>query len=223
MLPDPYWRDPERDLTIYHSRCEDLFPEWGADHFGSVIADSPYGVTKEPWDIPPTKEVIRECLRVAEGTVVMFGAAPARSMQHFWGLMPDRMLVWAPAFHLRHVASDGMYWAWHPVYVWRPKVNGGTLWGDVLRHSQPGKRSQWNHPAKKPDALMRDLVAAFGGRSVLDCYMGSGTTLVAAAKLGIPAVGIDISEEYCRMAVARLEDDVTYGEANLFNLSEQRG
>lgn len=213
----PYWRDEKRDLTIYHGRCEDLFPQWGADRFGSVIADSPYGVTKEPWDIPPTKEVIRECLRVAEGTVVMFGGAPTRSLIHFLALTPDRVLVWAPAFSFAQTRSQGLMWKWQPIFAWRPKCESSQVPHDVLRHSTRGARSFINHPAKKPLPLMRDLVAAFGGRSVLDCYMGSGTTLAAAAKLGVPAVGVDCEERYCEMAAARLSDDLTYGSHNLFS------
>ena len=43
------------------------------------------------------------------------------------------------------------------------------------------------------------------GETVLDFTMGSGTTLVAARKLGRRAVGIEISEKYCQIAVDRLE------------------
>jgi len=43
-----------------------------------------------------------------------------------------------------------------------------------------------------------------GGDTVLDCFCGTGTTCVAAKMLGRRYIGIDISEEYCRIARERL-------------------
>ena len=65
-----------------------------------------------------------------------------------------------------------------------------------------------NHPTVKPLALMRYLCrltkTPTGGR-VLDMFMGSGTTLLAAAMEGREAVGIEIDEATCEIAVERLE------------------
>lgn len=62
------------------------------------------------------------------------------------------------------------------------------------------------HPTQKPVALLAYLIRTYTnpGEIVLDNTMGSGTTLVAAQRLGRQAVGIEISEEYCRIAVERL-------------------
>ena len=78
--PQPYWQDEERGLTIYHGDCREVLPTFADGEFGSVVTDSPYGVLKEPWDIPPDSEILAECLRVATGTVLMFGAAPRNGL-----------------------------------------------------------------------------------------------------------------------------------------------
>ena len=58
-------------------------------------------------------------------------------------------------------------------------------------------------------ALMRYCIESFTGvRTVLDPYMGAGSTLVAALQLGIHAVGIEFDEGYCRAAVNRLEAEI---------------
>jgi len=56
----------------------------------------------------------------------------------------------------------------------------------------------------KPLALVMQLFGWLQG-DILDPFMGSGTTLVAAKKLGRRAVGIEISEKYCEIAVRRIE------------------
>jgi len=64
------------------------------------------------------------------------------------------------------------------------------------------------HPTQKPVALMQYLIKTYTnpGDIVLDFAMGSGTTLVAARLEGRKAIGIEISEEYCEVAVKRLID-----------------
>jgi len=61
------------------------------------------------------------------------------------------------------------------------------------------------HVTQKPLSLMKFCVQ-FGSyaESVLDPFSGSGSTLVAAKQLGRKAIGIEISERYCEIAVKRL-------------------
>ncbi len=65
------------------------------------------------------------------------------------------------------------------------------------------------HPTQKPVALMEYLIKTYtnDGELVLDFTMGSGTTLVAAYKLKRKAVGIEISEKYCEIAVKRIKKE----------------
>ena len=64
------------------------------------------------------------------------------------------------------------------------------------------------HPAQKPLSLIRRLLELGGGASVLDPFMGSGTTLRAAKDLGRKAIGIEIEERYCEIAARRMGQEV---------------
>lgn len=66
------------------------------------------------------------------------------------------------------------------------------------------------HPTQKPVALMEYLIKTYtnSGETILDFTMGSGTTLFAAKNLGCKAIGIELEEEYCEIAVRRLEQEV---------------
>lgn len=89
-------------------------------------------------------------------------------------------------------------------YRWNGNVQGKTInWNNV----GPDARV---HPTQKPLALMRHCIQRYSkeGQTVLDPYMGSGTTLVAAKSLGRSAVGIEIEEKYCEIAAKRLQQEV---------------
>lgn len=68
------------------------------------------------------------------------------------------------------------------------------------------------HPAEKPvDLLCRYIrVSCTKDNTILDPFMGSGTTLVAAKQLGRNATGIEISEKYCEIAKNRLAQDMLF-------------
>ena len=68
-----------------------------------------------------------------------------------------------------------------------------------------------DHPAAKPVELMRYLLWKVGGETILDPFMGSGTTLRAAKDLGRKAIGIEIEERYCEVAAKRLAQAVLPG------------
>ena len=67
-----------------------------------------------------------------------------------------------------------------------------------------------DHPCPKPEPLMQALVSQFtdDGDTILDPFMGSGTTLTAAKRLGRQAIGIEIEERYCEIATNRLRQEV---------------
>lgn len=89
--------------------------------------------------------------------------------------------------------------------AWRLTSKSAGAIGDVWRFP-PEMESE--HPAAFPIGLPARIIEAAKPRSVLDPFMGSGTTLRAAKDAGIPAVGIEKSERYCEMAVKRLAQGV---------------
>lgn len=80
----------------------------------------------------------------------------------------------------------------------------------LVRYPWPYGQSKY-HGAEKPVGLVRRLckwAAPTGEERVLDPFMGSGTTLVAAKELGLHAVGIELEEHHCETAAERLHQSV---------------
>ena len=73
--------------------------------------------------------------------------------------------------------------------------------GDVWEFPQEMKNK---HPAPFPVALIERIISSTNAGIILDPFMGSGTTAVAAKNLGRDFVGIEISPEYCEMSKERL-------------------
>ena len=73
--------------------------------------------------------------------------------------------------------------------------------GDIWEFPQEMKNK---HPAPFPVALVERIISSTNAKIILDPFMGSGTTAIAAKKLGRDFIGIEISEEYCEMSRERL-------------------
>ena len=200
----PYYVDEW--VTIYYADCRDVL---SLVSFDAVVTDPPYGVNVAAWDKRTPHELVGELLALSDGPMAWFGASPqVRIDMAAFDPPPERMLVWAPTFSLAQSTSRGIYYRWHPVYLWRvPKKHTGPH-SDVLTHSTDG-RNHWNHPGTKPLELMQSLVGlAASNQTILDPFMGSGTTLVAAKSLNRRAIGIEIEERYCEIAARRCSQEV---------------
>lgn len=81
----------------------------------------------------------------------------------------------------------------------------GDVWNIGMGRDEPG------HPATFPESLPNRCITATGARSVIDPFMGSGTTLIAAQRLGVRAIGIETTERFCEMAATRLAQQPLFG------------
>ncbi len=85
----------------------------------------------------------------------------------------------------------------------------GTIWEYLT--AGDGSRLKHEHPATFPNQLPYDFIQAFApkGAVILDPFVGSGTTTVAAKNLGYDYIGIDIAKEYCAIAEKRMKIECT--------------
>ena len=82
-------------------------------------------------------------------------------------------------------------------------------WNGMLQENMANKELR-EHPTQKPLEVMKWAMkhAPEDCQTILDPFMGSGTTLRAAKDLGRKAIGIEIEEKYCEIAVNRLRQEV---------------
>jgi site-specific DNA-methyltransferase (adenine-specific) len=121
-----------------------------------------------------------------------------------------RFGVWVKPDGMPQISGDRPAMGWESVAILhadgvRPRWNGGGGRAVCTYNVARG-----NHPTEKPIGLLRQWIADFTdpGDLILDPFMGSGTTLRAAKDLGRRAIGIEINEQYCEIAVRRLAQEV---------------
>ena len=110
--------------------------------------------------------------------------------------------------------------------------------GEGKRQFGGGERDVWQikngaaasitkrlHPSQKPVELMSRMIknSTQEGEVVLDCFMGSGTTAIAAMNLNRRFIGIEIEEKFFEIAEQRIAKAVAEREQSLFNLSNKNG
>jgi modification methylase len=93
-----------------------------------------------------------------------------------------------------------------PKFKLAPKANA---YGDVWEFTQEMNN---DHPAAFPVSLIERIVSSTNAKIVLDPFMGSGTTAIAAINFKRNFVGIDLSPEYCEMARKRIKQHQAQGK-----------
>jgi site-specific DNA-methyltransferase (adenine-specific) len=91
--------------------------------------------------------------------------------------------------------------------ICKPKfflAKGANSYGDIWEFTQEMKNE---HPAPFPVSLIERIISSTNASLILDPFMGSGTTAVAAKKLGRDFIGIDISPEYIELSEKRISEN----------------
>jgi len=168
--------------------------------------------------------VSREMVRLSKGWLLVFctpeGVAPWRDAIEATGAKYKRACVWikpdsAPQFNGQGPAMGAeMFcaaWCGRGHSSW----NGGGRRNVFTHPCQPTDRTG-EHPTEKPLSLMGELVSLFTqpDQVVLDPFAGSGSTLVASAKLGRRAIGIEVDPEYFDLSCRRVR--VAYAQPDFF-------
>lgn len=207
MLPEPYYQDEL--CTIYHADCREVLPY--LEKVDLVLTDPPYGLqwkstgfqqkfktdwkSAAKWDMRPASSEIEMCKTSGSNWIIWGGNYLASDLGDC-----KAPLVWDKQTGANAFADGELAFT---------SFKTGTLriyrhqWCGAFKDSERGQRAV--HPTQKPVALMKWCIRQVGEvRSLLDPYMGSGTTLVAARDFGIKAIGVELSEDYCDIAIERL-------------------
>ncbi len=216
----PYYEDDH--VTIYHGDCLDM-PEL-FDLADVLVTDPPYGIgwkrgrnkkrgSKAQQGIQNDHDVAAR-----DNALAIWGNRPAAAFGSFAAPAPANVkqtLVWQKPNDAGVVGSTcGYRRDVEPIYIIGKWPKRPPSKSSVIRSTIPnaGNRSspagRTGHPHAKPADLMRQLIEAIGGDTILDPFMGSGSTLRAAKDLGRKAIGIELEERYCEIAARRMGQEV---------------
>ena len=203
---EPYYQEDAG--IIYCGDCLEIMARLKGGSFDAVITDPPYGVgykytdvyidTVENWKYL-IDNFIPEAKRVSN--VVITNCSTKQLWQY---PQADGLLCWAHPGSPR-LNTLGGFSEWEPILVYGKR----RIYNDFkyLPYCSNMSYDASPHPCPKPVNLLKWLVSVgvdFGG-IVLDPFLGSGTTAVAAKELGRRYIGIEIEEKYCEIAVRRLK------------------
>lgn len=204
-------------VTIYHGDAREFVPE-----FESGLVEPCFLVTDPPYGIAWSRGLNRSRASAAHPGIqgdesteardalladwdgrpaVVFGSLHAPPpLEHL-----TQTLIWHKPADAGVVGSiTGFRRDVEAIYLCGDFPRRTVQWSSVLRGSS---RDRNGHPHSKPIDLMARLIDLAPG-TVLDPFMGSGTTLRAAKDLGRKAIGIEIEERYCEIAAKRCAQEV---------------
>ena len=209
-------------VTLYHGDCRDVL-ETTPIAVDLVLTDPPYGVNYVSnmaagrGTQPITNDGARLSLRLYRAVMPLLFANHVLWFTR-WDAWPDVWELLGSSLPMRGLlvwdkGSPGMgdLDHWGPSYeliasLGSGKIRGGRD-GSVLRYNAVPSANRL-HPTQKPIELLAYLIDKLNAWTVLDPFMGSGSTLVAAKSLGRKAIGIEIEERYCEIAARRCSQEV---------------
>lgn len=203
------------DATLYCGDCRDVLPSISAK--GAIITDPPYGIGRFKkgfgttrfkghgaekdgisWDTKPTQEDFDLIFNAANEHII-WGA------NNFTLPQSEYFLVWDKMQTVDNFASAELAYTniKQPAKVFRYSIH---------QHNQDEKVKA--HPTQKPVRLMEWCISFTDADTIIDPYMGSGTTGVACANQGRSFVGIESDPKYFQAACDRIE--AAFAQGRLF-------
>jgi len=156
-----------------------------------------YGKKIIAWDTAPGKEYFDELFRVSRDQIIWGG--------NYFDLPPTRcFLVWRKLSISENFSMAMCEYAW-------TSFNDNAKWFECA--PQGSANDQRIHPTQKPVRLYEWLLDKYAkpGYKILDTMVGSGSSLIACARMGFEAWGWEIDEDYYRMSTERIERETAQG------------
>ena len=205
--------NPERvvigDAELWHGDCLEILPT--LPKVDAVITDPPYGIGFAAQPTPGQRRAGHKPAHWDNSTVA--------GLQHILAL-GDIQIVWGGNYYDLPPSRGWLSW-YKPDAP--PSMGSFELaWTNQDRNTRQIKQSIANtnaervgHPTQKPLAVMAWCLEQFHcANTILDPFMGSGTTGVACAQLGRKFIGIEIERKYFDIACERIE--AAYAQGQLF-------
>jgi DNA modification methylase len=196
------------DAVLLLGDCRDILPTLG--RVDAVVTDPPYGLgdwnnrgtnaarpfdsdATQEWDKPITAEHI-DLMRAASKHQVFWGG------NYYLDLLPrtKQMFVWNKGIRGMHFNDCEIAWC--------------SQFREACRvfDFSPSRQEAKEHPTQKPIALMQWCLGYLAdAKTILDPFMGSGTTGVACVREGRKFIGIEIDEGYFDIACRRIADEAS--------------
>ena len=192
--------------------CLEVMKDMPDKSVDAVITDPPYGMNKNFANDDPElavmlfKSASDEIERICKGNYLTFWSA--QRMDMIAEFDPKRVLIWNKTFSI--YAPNNCGYRYEPI-LWMFGKEATNKCGDVfesypiLFKSQPENES---HPTQKPTEIMRHLIVNFTNPNdtILDPFMGSGTTGVACVQTERNFIGIEIDPDYFKIAERRIKE-----------------
>lgn len=223
----PYWQNEEHGLRIYCGDCLEVLPalEEAGERFDLCLTDPPFGIgfkyNEHDDDMTPDeyRDFLWPRVEAAEalvregGSVFVWQTWLTRKHWDTW--IPRDFRVFTVTKGFVQMRAVAMQWATDPVLFWHigRAQHYPTSPMDWYHQSAPCWHADGNinHPCPRQVGPCAYIIDGLRSTSIIDPFLGSGTTLVAAYRLGREACGIEISEEYCSLAAERLEQELAQG------------
>ncbi len=190
-----YYRDDKSGIYIACADCRDILPLIPDKSIDLVLTDPPY-----PDQHPEYGEVDIRLLATMSCRQLIFWSPRADfpldySAIHIWDKKTGSACQYERIFERN---GQGVYKVYR-AYLINSTV-AATFTGDIYT----------GHDSQKPIKLILPLINDYKiqPQTILDPFLGSGTTAVAAKKLGRKCIGIEIEEKYCEIAAKRLAQEV---------------